>query len=83
MNTSNADNEFQGFMENSEPVVPTETELGLLNLNLKAEVIRTGKIRELGIFTVGIGIIITLLTLWISFVAAPVPGRPIPLAVRP
>lgn len=53
---------------------PGTTADGLPSIATNVEVRKTGKIRELGIFTVGVGIIVAALTLYITFIIGPGPG---------
>ncbi len=76
--------DFPGFIESRETPVnaaaaaEVAAEFADLEQYVKTTTfIKRGKIRELGIFTVGIGVILALLTFWISFAMSSAPGRQI------
>ena len=76
MNDPHDSEERHNTMEGAREPVATGDELAALDRHVKKKRPGKSKVKELGIFTVGIGILLAILTLWLSLMLQPAPGQP-------
>ena len=65
------------FIDQNSPAIPDSSELERLSQHVSEELPVTprGKIKELSIFTIGLGVILAVLTSWLSYAMQPVTGQ--------